>query len=1637
MKYAAALSLAALLFGRTPGVAQFPTPEAADPLGAVAGAPLGTLARPPVGDPFPLRRVLATADRLPALLKTLPPGPVAKLDREAFEALARAATARPVASPANLVEARYAATHSADGLRGTLAWKFAAGNADFALDAVGVALSIPAADAVVRFVALPARPATLVVPGDGTASLGWSASGRADGDAERFTLVLPAAPLSVLDLDLPADREPTLAPGSAGRTISGPLPGATPGRQRRQILFPGQGRVEFSLRPITASIERDAPVRVARVARYEFTPGVVNFAVECGLEAVRGAPEELVFLVDPRCQITAVTAPGRISWAVDDTTPGRPRLRVPCPGGLPAKVTVTGFLGLPLTAETGWPLPDLRLVGGLAGGDAVEVTCRPDVQWLGCDPGDYRSAALPALPPTAEEGVRFGFQAVPRDAQPTPDAARRLPTVRVRSLGATYSTVDEITWEAGTPVEEPRLTARFRVAVVRGPLETLTLQLGPGYRIVSAEQVNENAPLTVSGRRVELTRPARAGESVEVVVRLVGPRPRPGEAVPFPRAACQDAAGREGTYTVLAPPGYDATASAAPAVTLANPTRLRYPLRGHAPNAAVTLTPHAARVSGTSDTAVSVVDGVPTRVTVFRLAATGGPLGQVRVRVPKSPGSCVKPEGFGARVAPAFPVEPWASVLGASSPWAVSAGVAAAYDTAESVQCVTFAPAEATQAVVRVTTTADAAGNFPVALPTVIGARIVPAVPVEFLAAETGAVGWRYRGLVLTASVDSCGRLAGTVSGVLISGASSEWRVGLPAGATVQSASVNGKSADIVRLDGGAIVLPPQRVVAGTSLPVEMPFEVRFQLPESVPVFGGMVEAPEVELPGDPTVPTAWVLAPEYRCWPRLDAMPDPTPHDGPLTVVPTALPVATGWVLAALVLGGAFVLASRRRLSGGWFVALAVCGLAGAGLLPPGWSLALRPVVLATFLLATVGLVARARPRGLGLALALGVGGVAGASKTADPQTVLVVAGPGDRWTVYAARSTLDAFAELARPTPPAIVLTGVEYAGRGTASGSSHFKATMTLVAAGDGEETYEVPLGGVRLDSLDLDGKPALPEATRLDAYTIRVRGRGPHTVTAEFRVPTVTTDGGRETRFTGSDFPTTRLSFHSPAATVDVVSRRGAQSVEQRGGETVVSADHGGGRAVVVRTRDATPPTPAVASVREGHLWDIGSADATLSSAFQWSVSSGSLASVAVEIPAGLEPGTPVLRADGPRPGVAPEVRSAVVSPSEAGRKLVAEFAAPVTGRFTMLVKFTPRAALVARPVLALPRALTPVAIDALVGLRVRGLALDAVDKRGVIDYPADELTRRFGAIPEWQLDRAPADRVFQRLTGPTGELQPTVRPKLDAGVVACETRWTLGPAVEVDAQVAVTKFAPTDSVEFDWPDGASLKEVRSPELHGWSKVGSRVQVWFRKPTRQAVVSLAGTSSTAPAGAGATLDLGAVRAAGVPAASVLRVRPAAGLEARWVPSKGAAVRADSTPAETLLTLDPGVPAGRVQLLPVVAESPRPKPPVPAVAPLPSAPPVTPPAEVTENVPADDSAAVRGWLIAVSWPLALVVVAVARRRGLPAPECLAACGLLGWGVAGPTTFLGLLFLGAGIVGVLWRLTGVAARASRLVLR
>ena len=73
------------------------------------------------------------------------------------------------------------------------------------------------------------------------------------------------------------------------------------------------------------------------------------------------------------------------------------------------------------------------------------------------------------------------------------------------------------------------------------------------------------------------------------------------------------------------------------------------------------------------------------------------------------------------------------------------------------------------------------------------------------------------------------------------------------------------------------------------------------------------------------------------------------------------------------------------------------------------------------------------------------------------------------------------------------------------------------------------------------------------------------------------------------------------------------------------------------------------------------------------------------------------------------------------------------------------------------------------------------------------------------------------------------------------------------------------------------------------------------------------------------------------------------------------------------------------------------------------------------------------------AVAWAAGLAVVLASARVGRAGwwPERLAACGLLGAVVVGPTTLAGIAFLALAAAGALSRLTWAVRRLGRVVLR
>ena len=75
-------------------------------------------------------------------------------------------------------------------------------------------------------------------PGEQRLTLAWSARGTAEPAGLRFDLRAPACAVAVLELDLPADREPVIP--RDGGLLTGPLAGTRPIAGTGGLPFPAR-----------------------------------------------------------------------------------------------------------------------------------------------------------------------------------------------------------------------------------------------------------------------------------------------------------------------------------------------------------------------------------------------------------------------------------------------------------------------------------------------------------------------------------------------------------------------------------------------------------------------------------------------------------------------------------------------------------------------------------------------------------------------------------------------------------------------------------------------------------------------------------------------------------------------------------------------------------------------------------------------------------------------------------------------------------------------------------------------------------------------------------------------------------------------------------------------------------------------------------------------------------------------------------------------------------------------------------------------------------------------------------------------------------------------------------------------------
>jgi hypothetical protein len=600
------------------------------------------------------------------------------------------------------------------------------------------------------------------------------------------------------------------------------------------------------------------------------------------------------------------------------------------------------------------------------------------------------------------------------------------------------------------------------------------------------------------------------------------------------------------------------------------------------------------------------------------------------------------------------------------------------------------------------------------------------------------------------------------------------------------------------------------------------------------------------------------------------------------------------GWPVLAGTLTALLLLISwrcrrwpARRRYGLLLVWLAGAGLAWLWLPQPLRSLAAWPllagfgVAACWYLWSALGrqdrLPARLSPAVASAFLALvATGGLPGWAAGPEPYVVRLVPGPAGSPGKQTALVSPELLRELKSMAGLGVgdlqgaCLLGAHYEGT-VANGSAEFTAVMRSLSFTAEPCTLKLPFGGIELQEAFLDGAIAYPEALPLPqaGYSLRLTGKGPHTIRLRFTVPVAQTGEDHELRFAIPELVQSQLRLTAPAAAkyLQDVQGQGAQRLRSDSKSVHLEVDLGRAKVVQVRWLQEKPQ-PAVASmqVNEVYLWNLKAGDDRLLGILQYrrprpddaTVSQGAMATFPISLPQGLEVRrveVAPLQGGGP----VPHLKEWRITGPANQRRLIVELQVPVTNGVQIFLDLVPSKPFGASVVLPLP---TPeeatFAGESFIGYRVEGRQAELVQYLGVTGLHPEEFALN------WQSagvdDPGPPERAyrFQRGPGAAPLLRLNLRvPRIQASCTQ-ELAWSLA-AGRIDLHAAGRLTAPPEQLmltEWDVPIEVTVTNVSGPSLRSWSRTGSRIQVWLQPssagPALETLLELNGWMAAPPAG-----------------------------------------------------------------------------------------------------------------------------------------------------------------------------------------
>ncbi|MGL4421754.1 MAG: hypothetical protein ACRCZF_13890, partial [Gemmataceae bacterium] len=616
---------------------------------------------------------------------------------------------------------------------------------------------------------------------------------------------------------------------------------------------------------------------------------------------------------------------------------------------------------------------------------------------------------------------------------------------------------------------------------------------------------------------------------------------------------------------------------------------------------------------------------------------------------------------------------------------------------------------------------------------------------------------------------------------------------------------------------------PAGLAIPPASPPLGWPVELHAELP--APLQGMFPRLPTADF----AQPTTWHLGPRYRHWPTLAPTVLIAPGSSTRVIDHRVLPVLSAIVCVLLIASG--IVAWRARH---WPAVLRILffGLmlgtgAGTLLAPSDW----RGILMPPGLVATLGFLAAAAHRQYARRTTLGSMatvflGASGTAAAPAPVPIVIINNTAHVPVAFFDRLT-------ARPP---LSLVGLQYVG--VADGpQAILTATIDLLAHRAEPPPFLLPLAGVQLESVLLDGQPAFPSALTPEQFQVPVRGIGRHRLEVRFAVPILVTGADREVRFTGPEHPSTQIRFEAGPGSRQLLAptRRGEL---RQPSTTSLESDLGATRAVSLRWRQGAPIlAAATVTAAEASVWDVDDDEHQLTTALTLRVDQGSVPRLRCELPPGLEPGRVTLRSSEGSNGL----RDWTILPGPNGERVLnLGFQVPLEGRATIVLKLFPLAPLARRPSLRVPHWLDLPLTDRFVAVRLQRTSSDAWEKEALIDFPAEALLRDFAAVPELQLDRRPPTRAFRTEGTGVPRLRPTLKLPREPDPVQHELSWFLAPQAELEGTVRFLREGPQSVAEWELPAGVTLVDVRSPDLVNYHRSGDRVRAWFRNAAREVSV-----------------------------------------------------------------------------------------------------------------------------------------------------------------------------------------------------